>query len=148
MKFMQRAAASSAASSSPEKDGETHSSKKRKLGHAATQNQFNAEIDQASIQAAIDEREAKRQAGLEKHGSAADTHWTLPTNLNEDKAGRSNKKALRIVYVGYGDGDSSDEGWEDDPQAGRTSTGKYKSSDTKVCRHGLATNLDQPLIHL
>lgn len=146
MKFMQRAAASSAASS-PGTDTETHSSKKRKLGHeAAAQNRFNAEIDQASIQAAIEEREAKRQAALEKHALAADTHWTLPTPRSKDTAGASRKQALRVVYVGYGGVDSSDEGEEDDPQLGRTSTKKDEPSESKAGPHAFARHFNQTLM--
>lgn len=133
MKFMQRAAASSAASS-PGTDSEAHSAKKRKLGHeAAAQNKFDAEIDQASIQAAIDEREAKRLAAFEKHATGADTNWVLPTNVNKSKASQAKANPRRIVYVGYGDAVSSDDETGDDPRSGRTSTKKEKPSESKVC---------------
>ena len=135
MKFMQRAAASSAAASSPATDSEDQTSKRRKLQHgAAAQTRFNAEIDQASIQAANDEREAKRQVALEKHATAADTHWVLRNNVKKDRAARMLRKPMRVVYVGYGNCDLSDEEGLDDPRAGRTSTKKPESTKSSVRR--------------
>lgn len=133
MKFMQRAAASAA--SSPGTDTANHSSKKRKIGHQeVAQNRFNAEIDEASIQAAISEREAKRQAAIEAHASAADTHWTLDPRWDGNKAHKPDKKPVHVVYVGYGDGHSSDEDedFADDPRAGRTSTKANEKSKEPV----------------
>lgn len=117
MKFMQRAAASAA--STP--DSDAPSSKKRKLGKRDSNYDLN--INSESIKAAIDERDAKRQAALQQH-SSNDTQWVLDANVAK-KTGKSEKKPMRVLYVGYGDFDSGD---EDDPKAqpGRTSTKKYK----------------------
>jgi hypothetical protein len=117
MKFMQRAAAS--ASSTP--DSDAPSSKKRKLGKG--DDDYDLNINSESIQAAIDERDANRQAALQQH-SSNDTHWVLDAKVAK-KAGKAEKKPMRVLYVGYGDFDSGD---EDEPKArpGRTSTKNYK----------------------
>lgn len=128
MKFMQRAVASAA--STPGSGSEPPSSKKRKLGHSPADDEFSANIDQAAVQAAIDDREAKRQAALEKH-AGNDTHWVLPTSLGK-KQKREEKQPLKVVYVGYGDLDSSDEDSEGASKPARTSTAKYKSFTTSV----------------
>ncbi|KFH47963.1 hypothetical protein ACRE_012740 [Hapsidospora chrysogenum ATCC 11550] len=128
MKFMQRAVASAA--STPGSGSEPPSSKKRKLGHSPADDEFSANIDQAAVQAAIDDREAKRQAALEKH-AGNDTHWVLPTNLGK-KQKREEKQPLKVVYVGYGDLDSSGEDSEGASKPARTSTAKYKSFTTSV----------------
>ena len=82
-------------------------------------------IDQAAIQAALDDQEAKRQAALEKHGVGADTHWVLKTAFSQAQPA---KAPMNIVYVGYGDIDTSDDSGdnEDAPAKGRTSTKDYK----------------------
>jgi hypothetical protein len=128
MKFMQRAVAS--ATSTTGSDSEPPSSKKRKLGHSPADDEFSANIDQAAVQAAINDREAKRQAALEKH-AGSDTHWVLPTNLGK-KQKREETQPLKVVYVGYGDLDSSGEDSEGASKPVRTSTAKYKSSTTSV----------------
>ncbi|KAL6827141.1 hypothetical protein J3E69DRAFT_333127 [Trichoderma sp. SZMC 28015] len=128
MKFMQRAVAS--ASSSPQQsDDSSQNSKKRKLRHSATtaaEERVSALIDQASIKAALEDQEAKRQAALAQH-TATGAHWVLNTKLDKLNAGKPSEPSLNVVYVGYGDIDSSDEsGGEDAPQIGRTSTRKPK----------------------
>jgi hypothetical protein len=131
MKFMQRAAASSSAASSP--DSNTPSSKKRKLDHSPTSGRIDLNIDEASIKAALEDQEAKRQAALRKH-TAGDTHWVL----NSTPVGSSVKPLanppLNIVYVGYGDVDSENESGDncDAPAQGRTSTKDYKKA-AQVC---------------
>ena len=121
MKFMQRAAAS--ASSTASADSDVSSSKKRKLEHSPAPGRVNPNIDQAIIQAALDEEEATRQAAMEKH-SLADTHWVLNSNLDGAKSGKTAQRSLNVVYVGYGgfdpDGGSSDD--QDAADKGRTST--------------------------
>ncbi|KAK4074786.1 transcriptional regulator family: Zinc finger, CCHC-type [Trichoderma aggressivum f. europaeum] len=128
MKFMQRAVAS-ASSSSPQSDDSSQNSKKRKLRHSATtaaEERVSALIDQASIKAALEDQEAKRQAALAQH-TATGAHWVLNTKLDKLNAGRPSEPSLNVVYVGYGDIDSSNEsGGEDAPQSGRTSTRKPK----------------------
>ncbi|POR34836.1 Uncharacterized protein TPAR_04958 [Tolypocladium paradoxum] len=121
MKFMQRAAASASSAGSP--DSEAPSSKKRKLKGSPAESRINANIDRALIQAALDGEEATRQAALAKH-SSADTHWVLSNTLDKAKAGKTTNRPLNIVYVGYGDMDSSDGSGdnEDAPAKGRTST--------------------------
>ncbi|VUC28319.1 unnamed protein product [Clonostachys rosea] len=128
MKFMQRAAATASSPTTPGSDTDSHSAKKRKLGHeSAAQAKLIANIDKASIQAAIDDREAKRQAALEKH-SGLDTHWVLDTNWDKKPLGKPQSQPIKVVYVGYGDIDSSDDESQDDPKCGRTSTKNYKQA--------------------
>ncbi|KAM0252529.1 hypothetical protein ACHAQJ_007704 [Trichoderma viride] len=134
MKFMQRAVAS--ASSSPQADDNSQSSKKRKLKHSAAsaaEERVSALIDQASIKAALEDQEAKRQAALAQH-TASGAHWVLNTKLDKLNASNPSQPSLNIVYVGYGDIDSSNEsGGEDAPQSGRTSTRKPKVVETQAC---------------
>lgn len=117
MKFMQRAAAS--AGTTPGSGSDAPSSKKRKLGNS---DDYDLNINSESIRAAIDERDAKRVAALEQHASN-DTHWVLDTKVAK-KAGRTEKKPMKVLYVGYGDF-GSDDGDEDKTQFGRTSTKKH-----------------------
>lgn len=123
MKFMQRAAASASSAGSP--DSDTHSSKKRKVGHSPSVGRIDATIDQAAIKAALDDQEAKRQAALAQH-SGVDTHWVLSNSWTSQE--KPQKAPMNIVYVGYGDIDSSNESGdnEDAPAKGRTSTTDYK----------------------
>ncbi|EQL01901.1 Zinc finger domain-containing protein, CCHC-type [Ophiocordyceps sinensis CO18] len=120
MKFMQRAAASASSAASPDSGG---GSKKRKYDRLPAQGRFDAQIDQALIQAALDNQEATRQAALEKH-AAADTHWTLDNTWHEAATADATSTPLNVVYVGYGDIDSDNESGdvEDAPAKGRTST--------------------------
>ncbi|KAK1245190.1 hypothetical protein MKX08_004819 [Trichoderma sp. CBMAI-0020] len=133
MKFMQRAVAS--ASSSPQTDDSSQSSKKRKLNNSAAtaaEQRVSALIDQASIKAALEDQEAKRQAALAQH-TASGAHWVLNTKLDKLNASAPSKPSLNVVYVGYGDIDSDDEsGGEDAPQSGRTSTRKPKEVETQL----------------
>ncbi|KAF4124177.1 Zinc knuckle [Geosmithia morbida] len=128
MKFMQRAAASAA--STPGSDSDASSAKKRKLG--PDDDKFSANIDQASIQAAIDERESKRQAAIDKHGGN-DTHWVLDADWGK-KSKQPVKPPRRVVYVGYGGADSSDDEADTIDKPVRTSTKGYaKAKETKTC---------------
>ncbi|KAL7918891.1 hypothetical protein ACQKWADRAFT_302840 [Trichoderma austrokoningii] len=133
MKFMQRAVAS-ASSSSPQPDDSSQSSKKRKLKHSAAtaaEERVSALIDQASIKAALEDQEAKRQAALAQH-TASGAHWVLNTKLDKLNASTPSKPSLNVVYVGYGDIDSDNEsGGEDAPQSGRTSTRKPKEVESQ-----------------
>lgn len=141
---MQRAAASAA--SSPGTDTESPSLKKRKLvHHDYAQTKFDKEVDQASIRAAIDDRDAKRQAALEKHASGADTHWVLDKNWDRNETSSTNTQPLRVVYVGYGDGGISEEDIEDDPQTGRTSTKYHRASQETVSRI-LTSQISRPTL--
>ncbi|TWU76784.1 hypothetical protein ED733_005293 [Metarhizium rileyi] len=118
MKFMQRAAASASSHGSPESD--VSSTKKRKLDHSPAPGRIDPNIDHALIQAALDNQEATRQAALAKH-STADTHWVLNANFDKPQD-KKQSHPLNIVYVGYGDIDSSNDSDEneDDPAHGRT----------------------------
>ncbi|KAF4974647.1 hypothetical protein FZEAL_8482 [Fusarium zealandicum] len=129
MKFMQRAVAS--ANSSP--DSETHSAKKRKTGHSPSGARIDLNIDEASIKAALNDQETKRQSALEQH-VGAETHWVLNNAFTGPKAASGSKPPLNVVYVGYGDIDSSNESGdnEDAPAKGRTSTGNFKSSKNQA----------------
>ncbi|KKP05214.1 hypothetical protein THAR02_02666 [Trichoderma harzianum] len=99
MKFMQRAVAS--ASSSPQQsDDSSQNSKKRKLRHSVTtaaEERVSALIDQASIKAALEDQEAKRQAALAQH-TATGAHWVLNTKLDKLNAGRPSEPSLNVVY--------------------------------------------------
>ncbi|KAF4452269.1 transcription factor [Fusarium austroafricanum] len=130
MKFMQRAVASE--NSSP--DSETHSSKKRKTAHSPAAGRLDVNIDQAAIKAAMDAQETKRQAALEQH-IGADTRWVLDSPFAGLKATSQNKTPLNVVYVGYGDIDSSyDSGDNEDvPTTGRTSTNSFKKAENQAC---------------
>ncbi|UNI14417.1 hypothetical protein JDV02_001047 [Purpureocillium takamizusanense] len=121
MKFMQRAAASASSAGSP--DSEAPSSKKRKLEHSPAQGCINLNIDQALIQAALDQEEATRQTALERH-STTDTHWVLDNQWSKAKPTRTASNPLNVVYVGYGDFDSANESGDNEDVAdkGRTST--------------------------
>ncbi|KAM4054775.1 zinc knuckle domain-containing protein [Hirsutella rhossiliensis] len=130
MKFMQRAAASASSAASPDSAGP---SKKRKHQHSPAQGRFDAQIDQALIQAALDDQEATRQAALEKH-AAADTHWTLDNTWDKAATADATSTPLNVVYVGYGDIDSDNESGakEDAPARGRTSTKVEKKPASKA----------------
>ncbi|KAF7563798.1 hypothetical protein G7046_g301 [Stylonectria norvegica] len=106
MKFMQRAANSASSTGSPGSD--VPSSKKRKVGHSPSEGRMSMNIDQATIKAALDDQETKRLAALEKHVVGADTHWVLKDALTGSKAAPA-KPSLNVVYIGYGEIDSSDE---------------------------------------
>lgn len=131
MKFMQRAIASESNPASPE--SETHSSKKRKLNDSSPSGRVGATFDQASVDAALQSQETKRRAALQQH-SSGDTHWVLDTKIEHTKEPKPAKSPLNIVYVGYGDIDSSNEDGdgEDAPTKGRTSTRKAKPSGNQV----------------
>ncbi|KAG6142433.1 hypothetical protein E4U38_005490 [Claviceps purpurea] len=127
MKFMQRAVASNSPAGSPNSD--PPSTKKRKLDQSLAPGRFNTNIDQALIQAALDEQEATRQAALAKH-SAADTHWVLNVKVDKPQI-QEQSRQLNVVYVGYGDIDSDDDN-EDSPSTGRTSTKPAKQDGPKT----------------
>ncbi|RGP81613.1 zinc finger domain-containing cchc-type [Fusarium longipes] len=131
MKFMQRAVASE--NSSPA--SETHSSKKRKTDHSPVAGRLDLNIDQATIQAALDAQETKRQEALEKH-VGADTRWVLNNAFAGSKATSRAATPMNVVYVGYGDIDSSNDSGdnEDVPAAGRTSTNSFKKAKTQARR--------------
>lgn len=133
MKFMQRAAASASSAASPDSAGP---SKKRKHQHSPAQGRFDAQIDRALIQAALDDQEATRQAALEKH-AAADIHWTLDDAWDKATTADATSTPLNVVYVGYGNIDSDDETGvnEDAPAKGRTSTKVEEKPRSKACLH-------------
>lgn len=128
MKFMQRAAAST--SSAGSMDSDAPSVKKRKLEQSPAPGRIDPNIDQALIQAALDDQEATRQAALEKH-SAADSHWVLKTRLDKPQS-QKQSRPLNIVYVGYGDVDSDDNN-ENSSAEGRTSTKPLEQNGGVSC---------------
>ncbi|KAG6024739.1 hypothetical protein E4U41_001693 [Claviceps citrina] len=127
MKFMQRAVASASSAGSPGSDAP--STKKRRLDQSPAPGRIDPNIDQALIQAALDDQEATRQAALEKH-SAADTHWVLRMKSDEVQ-NQKQSRPLNVVYVGYGDIDSDDD-HEDGAAAGRTTTKPSKQDGAKA----------------
>ena len=84
-------------------------------------------MNRVRVQAAIDEREAQRQAALERH-VAKDTHWTLDNSLGRQAQSVGLDKPQSILYVGYGEIDSPDD--EEAQVTGRTTT---KRPVSKVC---------------
>jgi hypothetical protein len=108
------------------------SSKKRKFDHSPAPGRINPNIDQALIKAALDDQEATRQAALAKH-SATDTHWVLKTNFGQPQS-KKQSHPLNIVYVGYGDIDTSNDATEneDDAAQGRTYNKRPQTTE-KVC---------------
>ncbi|KAI9166902.1 hypothetical protein HJFPF1_03017 [Paramyrothecium foliicola] len=128
MKFMQRAAASASTSSSPD-GGTSSSSKKRKLDHSPPSGRIDLNINEASIKAALEDQEVKRQAALRKH-TVGDTHWVLKTTINKSASQPPTSPPLNIVYVGYGETDSANDSGDevDAPTQGRTSTNNYKKA--------------------
>ncbi|KHN95136.1 Zinc finger, CCHC-type [Metarhizium album ARSEF 1941] len=131
MKFMQRAVASASSNGSP--NSGLPSSKKRKLDHSPAPGRIDPNIDQALIQAALDDQEATRQAALARH-SSADTRWVLKSKIDEPQ-GEKLSHSLNIVYVGYGDIDASNDSHEteDNPAEGRT---YQKRPKTEQSAHG------------
>ena len=129
---MQRAAASTSPATP---DSGSQSSKKRKLDHSSKEGRLSMNMDQAAIQAAINEQQATRQAALDRHVTG-DTHWVLKSTLDGADSKKKEEPPLRIKYIGYGDVDSGDESGdpEDEAQTGRTSTNNYKKTASKV-RH-------------
>jgi hypothetical protein len=130
MKFMQRAAASQSAASSPET---TPSSKKRKIDHSSPSGRIDLNISEAAIKAALDDQEATRQAALRKH-TVGDTQWVLQGSIDKLKPAAAANPPMNIVYVGYGDVDSADESGDegDLPSRGRTSTKDYNKTPKKA----------------
>lgn len=120
MKFMQRAAASASPKASPASSTPS-SSKRRRLDQSPAPGRVNPDINQALIQAALDEQEAARLAVLEK-SSAADSHWILNTSVSRPSH-HTSSRPFNIQYVGYGDLDSGpDDEAREKPAKGRTST--------------------------
>src|SRR5690606_7075640 len=155
MKFMQRAAATSAAPS-PASASDGGSAKRRKLNSgsaggspAAGATPADDPFSQVHVKAALEELEAKRRAAVEKRAAElSDSHWVLdvPAVPAKGAKGSAGKPPLNIVYVGYGDidraegNDKGSDGEEGDPeyeetqdkvQAGRRITGNYKKKDGK-----------------
>lgn len=131
MKFMQRAAAASAAS--PESDGSA--SKKRKFDNInSPQGRLNAAIDEAAIRIALEDEESKRKTALQQRASG-DTHWVLkPSAVTSTVTTKTQSPALNVVFVGYGEIDSADESadGEDVPSRGRMSTRKPIKTGVEV----------------
>ncbi|OLN81804.1 hypothetical protein CCHL11_08917 [Colletotrichum chlorophyti] len=130
MKFMQRGvASSSAAESSPDEP----SSKRRKFQNSPLTGDFHS-FDQAAVQAALKQQEAKRLAALEaSRADFADTQWVLdgPWGKSDDKGSDT---PPNIVYVGYAeiDGAAGEDDESETQQVGRKRIGSVKSQDPKV----------------
>ncbi|KAH8671954.1 hypothetical protein BGZ60DRAFT_24318 [Tricladium varicosporioides] len=134
MKFMQRAAASSPASSAPSTPDGPPSKRQRTAIDSSPTTAFdiNALTDQRTIQKAVAEEEAKRQAALERQAAeAGDTRWVLSF---EDQGNAAVSAALRVVPTGFAMIDSlspllirpTEEESEDKPvMVGRRSFGKF-----------------------
>jgi len=131
MKFMQRAAASESAQSSPK--SADSSAKRRKVDSPLT-GEFHS-FDEAAIQAAMKQQEATRQAALSKHKAVlADTPWVLGGFESRAKGGVAAGSAQKVAVVGFTNIDAT-EGKEDQLQgvrAGRQRTGNFKSKDDQV----------------
>ncbi|KAI8202773.1 putative oxidoreductase OrdL [Colletotrichum sp. SAR 10_76] len=128
MKFMQRAAANgSPAESSPDEP----SSKRRKFQNSPLTGDFHS-FDQAAVQAALKQQDAKRLAALEaSRAEMADTHWVLDGKWG--KSDNAESAPPNIVYVGYADIDGPDEDDNEETiqQVGRKKIGNAKSNNAK-----------------
>lgn len=126
MKFMQRAAANgSPAESSPDEP----SSKRRKFQNSPLTGDFHS-FDQAAVQAALKQQDAKRLAALEaSRAEMADTHWVLDGKWG--KSDNAESAPPNIVYVGYADidGPDEDDNEETTQQVGRKKIGNAKKSN-------------------
>ncbi|KZL70819.1 zinc knuckle [Colletotrichum tofieldiae] len=129
MKFMQRAATSGPA---PESPPDEPSSKRRKFQNSPLSGDFHS-FDQAAVQAALKQQEAKRLSALEaSRAELADTHWVLDGDWG--KSAETEDAPPNIVYVGYADIDGDD--GEDESKLvthiGRKKVGGSKKKDTKA----------------
>jgi hypothetical protein len=143
MKFMQRAAASSPASSAPSTP-EVPSAKRQKTNGSSPAG-FDADslVDHRAIQAALAEEERIREAAIERQAAqAGDTRWVLSfENGRHHSAPPEN--ALRVVQTGFSGIDNTgsrslvqhDEDNGPEPPAataGRRSFGKFNRT-IEVC---------------
>ncbi|CCF35572.1 hypothetical protein CH063_07324 [Colletotrichum higginsianum] len=123
MKFMQRAATSGSA---PESSPDEPSSKRRKFQNSPLTGDFHS-FDQAAVQAALKQQEAKRLAALEaSRAELADTHWVLDGSWGSTTA--TEDAPPNIVYVGYADIDDANHEKE---SKGATHHGRKKVGGSK-----------------
>ncbi|TQN71734.1 hypothetical protein CSHISOI_03768 [Colletotrichum shisoi] len=123
MKFMQRAATSGSA---PESSPDEPSSKRRKFQNSPLTGEFHS-FDQAAVQAALKQQEAKRLAALEaSRAGLADTHWVLDGSWGNPTA--TEDAPPNIVYVGYADIDDANHEKE---SKGATHHGRKKVGGSK-----------------
>ncbi|KAI0542304.1 hypothetical protein GGR58DRAFT_304039 [Xylaria digitata] len=108
MKFMQRAAASSPSSTPGTPPSNDQSNKRRKVSHnTAPQQNVDALVNQAAIQAAIAEEEKKVESALLKRAEElGDAHWVL--DVPEQAKGHAAPTPLKVIQVGFAQIDSSD----------------------------------------
>jgi hypothetical protein len=115
MKFMQRGAAASAASSpvTPRTaESEGGSAKRRKVSHGTptaetgkNRGESTPLYDQKAIREALEEEERKRQVAIAKRAAElGDSHWVLAGNL--PKPQDAPRPSLKIVQVGFAQIDS------------------------------------------
>ncbi|KAH8805628.1 hypothetical protein F5884DRAFT_678654 [Xylogone sp. PMI_703] len=133
MKFMQRAAAASAASPTASPEGPP--AKRQKKGDVSADFDVISLTDQKAIQAAVAEEEAKRQLALDRQAAElGDTRWVL--SFADEKSLAPSHTTLRVVQTGFSDLDRSpvykpkvveeETAWEDRPaKVGRRSFGKF-----------------------
>lgn len=113
MKFMQRAAATTPASSPSTPKSEEQTSKRQKLSHNSptTEQNIDALVDQAAIKKALAEEERKREEALVRNAAeSGDARWVL-TAPNAG-AIRHNQvhTPLNVVQVGFAQIDSPNTG--------------------------------------
>ncbi|KAL8999039.1 MAG: hypothetical protein Q9169_002037 [Polycauliona sp. 2 TL-2023] len=125
MKFMQRAAASSATPSpqSPLTPNSAPSSKRRKTSTDQSPLPSTPNTDAQIFQAAVDAEDAKRAAAIERVATqAGETKWVLSTT---DRVGKSSfgEKKLQFLTAGYSDID------QDIETSGRRTFGRYRHRD-------------------
>ncbi|KAK7749359.1 hypothetical protein SLS62_008211 [Diatrype stigma] len=151
MKFMQRAAVSSTASSPSTPQSDEKSSKRRKLSHSpSTPHNIDALVDQAAVKKALAEEERKREEALVRLAAeSGDARWVL--NSQKTGATRSSQvqTPLNVVQVGFAQIDSSDNA--DDhlgsPGAEHSSVQairRYNMDKKKACTFTIGTAVPAP----
>ncbi|KAK5631984.1 hypothetical protein RRF57_007698 [Xylaria bambusicola] len=106
MKFMQRAVASSPASTPSTPPSQDQSNKRRKVAHNDTPSQnVDTLVNQAAIRAAIAEEEKKVESAIIKRAEElGDARWVL--DVPGQKKGHPVPTPLRVVQVGFAEIDS------------------------------------------
>ena len=101
---MQRAAASSPSSPSPQTPDSHHSTKRQRLSNG-TASPVTPSVDAAAIQAALAEEEAKHQAALDRQRAASqETKWVFSC-MDEGKDDGQGEHRTDIIPIGYGNVD-------------------------------------------
>ena len=146
MKFMQRAAASSTASSpaTTPKPGEK-SSKRRKVSHSpAIQQTIDALVDEAAVKKAIADEERKREEALVRNAAeSGDARWVLNTKKTSVATSSKVQTPFNVVQVGFAQIDSPDhtdeqEAPHDSAHSSTQHVWRYNMDKNEVIHHRYA----------